>query len=144
MTQRRSPTSASQSSHSDVKRRFDSFVFSEAVPEFLSGMKGGGALIVVSLIPLLIAAFENYTRHAMDLDTFTFLLDAAFHFVYAVTSAIEFIIYFNNGFGSTGDIFGLVFCAVVFCFHALQLRCDGCTCSSLRLSWGCGRPGNPL
>lgn len=58
----------------------------------------------------------------MDLDTFTFLLDAAFHFVYAVTSAIEFIIYFNNGFGSTGDVFGLAFCAVVFCFHALQLR----------------------
>lgn len=58
----------------------------------------------------------------MDLDTFTFLLDAGFHFVYAVTSAIEFIIYFNNGFGSTADVFGLAFCAVVFVFHALQLR----------------------
>lgn len=58
----------------------------------------------------------------MDVDTFTFLLDAAFHFVYAVTSAIEFIIYFNNGFGATGDFFGLAFCIVVFIFHALQLR----------------------
>lgn len=53
---------------------------------------------------------------------FTFLLDAAFHVVSAVASAFEFIIYFNRGLGSVGNVFSLVLCACLFVFHALEIR----------------------
>lgn len=58
----------------------------------------------------------------MDLDTCMFLLDAGYHFVCAASTAIEFIIYFNRGFGSAGDTFTLAYCLVVLIFHLLQLR----------------------
>lgn len=57
----------------------------------------------------------------MDLDVFTFLLDAAFHVVSAVASAFEFIIYFNRGL-NVGNIFSLFLCALLFVFHALEIR----------------------
>lgn len=57
----------------------------------------------------------------MDLDVFTFLLDAAFHVVSAVASALEFVLYFNKGL-SPGNVFSLLLCASLFVFHALEIR----------------------
>lgn len=58
----------------------------------------------------------------MDPELGVFLLDAAFHLISALASAIEFAIYFNQGLGSTGDLFSLTTCGTMFLFHALQLR----------------------
>ncbi|CAN8012464.1 unnamed protein product [Ixodes pacificus] len=57
----------------------------------------------------------------MDPELGVFLLDAAFHLISALASAVEFAIYFNQGLGSTGDLFSLTTCGTMFLFHALQL-----------------------
>lgn len=68
------------------------------------------------------ASWDRGQRHAMDAELYVFLLDGAFHLMSAVASGMEFIIYFNSGFGSAGDIFALTMCGTMFLFHALQLR----------------------